>query len=247
MATKDYEDKLTKRLLIIAAVYAAMLVAVQLPNIIISVRFARLSTDFLYEGSLDKLKWAIMALSPLSNYIRCGFLLWVTFYYGKKNSVTVLIITVGSIILSAGMEASPDRTSDLYFNYDWNIHLIEYGIRFLCALGVTFILWFAAASLGKKYRRHHHHGKKLPLFPTYCYAAIAFLTVDLIFQFYFYLSSAGKGPDSPTALDWIYPFIKAGAGLGVACLIGTVLTGIRRSVRKKDSTRQKKEIAKEQA
>ena len=40
---------------------------------------------------------------------------------------------------------------------------------------------------------------------------------------------------------------KAGAGLGVACLIGAVLTGIRRSVRKKDSTRQKKEIAKEQA
>ena len=240
MATRDYEDKLTRRLMLLAAAYAALLIAVQVTNVLLSVKYARLSPELLYEGDLIGLRNATMVLSPLSNYIRVAFLVFVTFYYGKKNSVTVLIITVGSIILSAGMEASPDRTSDVYFTYDWNTHLVEYGIRFVCALGVTFIIWFAAASLGSKYRKHRHHNKKLPVRPVYGYAALAFLAVDLMFQFYFYLASAGRGPSAPTALDWLYPFIKAGCGFLLACGIGFVLTKVRRSFRKKDKEESEK-------
>ena len=245
MAFKDYEEQLTKRLLVLAGIYTALLMAVQIPTILISVKFARLSTDLLFNGSLEGLKIAIMILSPLSNYIRCAFILWVTFYYGKKNSVTVLIITVGSLILSVGMEASPDRTSDVFFMYDWNTKLIEYAIRFVAALAVTFILWFTASSLGSSYRKQRRHNKKLPVMRTYLYASLAFLSVDLLFQFYFFLSSANMGPNAPTALDWIYPFVKAGCGFLVSCGIGLVLTSVRRKYRRKD--KEEKERAKAEA
>lgn len=231
MATRDYEETLTKRLLIVAGIYVALLCAVQLPTVIISVRYARLSTDLLYTGDLTVMRNVIMVLSPLSNYIRVAFLGWVTFYYGKKNSVTVLIITVGSLILSAGMEASPDRTSDIYFTYDWSTHLAEYAIRFASAIIVTFVLWFVAAELGRKYRKHSRHTKKLPMLSTYGVASGAFLAVDLLFQLYFFLSSSGK---DQTALDWIYPFIKAGGGFLFACCVGYIMTVIRRRKRNND-------------
>ena len=243
MALRDREEILTRRLLIVAAVYTALLVAVQVPTVLLSVRYARLSTDILYEGSLTGIRIVIMVLSPLSNYIRVAFLAWVTFYYGKKNSVTVLIITIGSLILSAGMEASPDRTSDVYFTYDWNTHLVEYGIRFLAALIVTFVIWFAASALGSRYRRRRHHNKKLPTMKVFGYGALFFLAVDLVFQFYFYLDTAGKGT---TALDWIDPFVKAGCGFLLACGIGMVLTKIRRSIRAKEEAKKQKEQEKAQ-
>ena len=245
MAIRDHEEILTRRLLIVAAVYTLLLVAVQVPTVLLSVRYARLSTDLLFEGSLTGLRNAIMVLSPLSAYIRVAFIVWVTFYYGKKNSVTVLIITVGSLILSAGMEASPDRTSDAYFTYDWNTHLVEYGIRFLAALIVIFLIWFTASALGSRYRRRRRHNKKLPTMKVYGYAALAFLAVDLLFQFYFYLSSAGRGPSAPTALDWIYPFVKAGCGFLLSCGIGMALTKVRRSFRAKDKAEKGKKAEKE--
>ncbi len=240
MSLRDYEDKLNKRLRILAVVYVALLAAVQAATILISVRYERLSTDLLYTGDLTGLRAALMVLSPLSSYIRLGTLLWVTFYYGKKNSLTVLIISVGSMILSAGMEASPDRTSEIYFNYQWNTHLIEYGIRFASALGVMIVLWLASAALGERYRKHRHRHRRLPVMKTYMYAAIACLTVDLLFQFYFFLAAAGKAPDAPTALDWIYPFIKAGCGFLLCCGIGMLLTSIRRKYRAKDSAAAEK-------
>ena len=245
MSFVEYEDRLIIRLRVLAVVFAGSLLAFQTLMGYLSIRYERLSTDLLYTGSVVWLHVVLMALSAVICFLRLGTLYWVTFYYGKRNSLTTLMISIGTLILSSGMEASPDRTPEIFFNYDWNTHVVEYAIRFVSSLAILFIVWFAASSMGWDYRNHRHRKTKMPLLWTYFLAAVGTLSVDLLFQIYFYLSAGGGGPSAPSMIDWVYPFIKAVFGFLFCCLIGFLLTAVRRKIRESD--RAKKAAKKERS
>lgn len=241
MPAPYFDFKLIRRLLLVAAVYVALLVCVQGACAMLTDTYVRQSVHSDPNGGLPTPYIAIMILSPLANYIRIAFLAWVVFYYGKINSLPFLALTIGSIWFTFKREASPDRTSLAFFEHDWTTRRWEFAYRAIFILAVTVIIWFVAAELGVRYRILRYHTKKLPVFLTYVYAALAFLTVDLLFQFYFYVSTVDKGAFAPTDFDWKYPFLKAVFGLLVACGIGAVLTKIRRAFRERDKAARLKE------